>query len=372
MSRAKSLKDLMRIRAHNREFLESINGNLGTALGFKKRTGQPLSKEPAILVFVPQKINPKWIPRSQRIPNKLKGPGNLWCALDVVEGEKAEDVQDLKPVEPGTDELCERLRGWAEKICPGSQISCWRDEANRSYDIGTLAAFARRRSDGKLGFLTNQHVALSEGKKLYHPIPWGIHLGTTAKTIEHLRDEEYYGSNVDEPHTYVRLDGAFVELSNDVNLKDVKPQIMGVGQLGAVKKISLDDMSIIGQRIIHVGRTTGLRRGIIAAFAYEYIDDKDVTIYTDLLIAGCDGQPFSTYGDSGSLIVLENEELNPIGLLWGGWQEKLRIGYSQENWTYGVSLSPLLDLLEIDLVLEGKDLKSSHRLEGRESVQWFR
>jgi hypothetical protein len=355
MSRAKSLRDLMRIRAHNREFLKSIDGNLGTALGYKKRTGQPLSKEPAIIVFVPQKINQKWIPGSQVIPNKLKGPGNLWCRLDVVEGGKA-DAKDLKTVEPGTDELCERLRGWDKKICPGSQISCLRDEANRSYDLGTLAAFAKRRSDGKLGFLTNKHVAMAEGKKLYHPIPCGIHLGTTTQTIEYLKDEEYYGPDIDEPNTYVRVDGAFVELSDNVNLRDLKPQMMGVGQLGTVRQITFDDMSIIGQKVIHVGRTTGLRRGIIAAFAYEYVNDKEDTIYTDLLIAGYDNQPFSTYGDSGSLIVLENEELNPIGLLWGGWQEKLRTGYSIENWTYGVFLSPLLNLLEIDLVLEGNHL----------------
>jgi hypothetical protein len=86
------------------------------------------------------------------------------------------------------------------------------------------------------------------------------------------------------------------------------------------------------------------------AFGYEFIDDRDVTAYTDLLIIGDDDIPFSTHGDSGSLIVLDNPELNPIGLLWGGWQEKLRTGYAQENWTYGISLSRVLDSLDIDLV----------------------
>jgi len=62
MAEAKSIKDLMCIRAHNRQFLDSINGNLGTALGFKKKTGEEISQQPAIIVFVPQKINPKWIP----------------------------------------------------------------------------------------------------------------------------------------------------------------------------------------------------------------------------------------------------------------------------------------------------------------------
>jgi hypothetical protein len=34
---------------------------------------------------------------------------------------------------------------------------------------------------------------------------------------------------------------------------------MGVGNLGPMKTISLDDISIIGQRVLRVGRTTGLR-----------------------------------------------------------------------------------------------------------------
>lgn len=57
MSRAQSLKDLMRNRAHKRAFLGSINANLGTALGFKKPTDGELTDELAISVFVPVKIN---------------------------------------------------------------------------------------------------------------------------------------------------------------------------------------------------------------------------------------------------------------------------------------------------------------------------
>ncbi len=109
-------------------------------------------------------------------------------------------------------------------------------------------------------------------------------------------------------------------------------------------------MSIIGQKVLRVGRTTGLRRGTIVAFGYEFHDEMDATAYTDLLIIGDDGIPFSTHGDSGSLIVMDNEDLNPIGLLWGGWQEKLRTGHAQEKWTWGISLSRVLDALEIDLV----------------------
>lgn len=64
---------------------------------------------------------------------------------------------------------------------------------------------------------------------------------------------------------------------------------------------------------------------------------------------------FLNHGDSGSLIVLDNEELNPVGLLWGGWQEKLRTGHAQENWTYGIVLSRVLDALEIDMVTNNEE-----------------
>ncbi len=47
--------------------------------------------------------------------------------------------------------------------------------------------------------------------------------------------------------------------------------------------------------------------------------------------------PFSTHGDSGSLIVTRDDN-KAIGLLWGCWQEKLRSGFAQENWTYGIAL----------------------------------
>lgn len=376
MSEAKSLKDLMRIRAHNREFLESINHNLGTAIGFKKRTGQPLSKQPAIIVFVPQKINPKWIPEGQMIPEKLEGPDDLWCVLDVVEGGKAEPEYEppgeknklaeltldelerfvstrvrcvLNEVPRAEDELAEQLRGWADKVWSGSQISHWVKQDKGIYSVGTLGVFAKSRTDDSMGFLTNQHVGIEPGQKIFHPVPWGIHMGTTERVIEYVEDQKWYGPYVDEPEARVRADCAFVKLETGFN--DINPQMMGVGELGSVKNISLDDMSIIGKRVLRVGRTTGLRRGTIVAFGYEWEhEESGFTDYTDLLIIGDNNIPFSTHGDSGSLIVLDNEELNPIGLLWGGWQEKLHTGYAQENWTYGIALSRVLDALEIDLI----------------------
>ena len=347
MAEAKSLKDLMRIRAHNRKFLDEVNGTLGTALGYKKPTNSPITKQPAVIVFVPQKIHPKWLPKARQLPKELKGPDGLWCALDVVEGGKAEAET---PVAQAYDELTERLRGWDEQIWAGSQISHWVDESKGSYSMGTLGAFVRRKHDKALGLLTNQHVGIKPTQKLYHPVPWGTHLATTEQVLEYVQDQDWYGTLVDEPNTSVRVDCAFARLTPQFPLTDIEPDLLGIGPVGSVKPIQLDSMFPVGEKVLRVGRTTGLRKGTVVAFGYEFHDEANIATYTDLLIVGDDNIPFSTHGDSGSLIVTDDKEHRALGLLWGGWQEKLRTGYAQENWTYAIALSRVLEALALDLV----------------------
>jgi hypothetical protein len=257
------------------------------------------------------------------------------------------------------DELSEALRGWDEQIWVGSQISHWIKDMPGWYSTGTIGAFVKSRSnDKKLGLLTNMHVGIESGQKLYHPLPNGMHIATTDRVIEWVDDQEWYGSFTDEPNARVRADCAFAKIDPSFDVSNLNVQMMGVGQLGRLWPISLDDMSIIGQRVLRVGRTTGLRRGTITAFGYEFEDEKSQTSYTDLLIVGDNDIPFSTYGDSGSLIVLDNQEMNPVGLLWGGWMEKLRTGHAQENWTYGISLGRVLDALDIDLVSDPEEIRA--------------
>jgi hypothetical protein len=69
-------------------------------------------------------------------------------------------------------------------------------------------------------------------------------------------------------------------------------------------------------------------------------------VYTDYLILG-DGEVFSDHGDSGKLIVTDDDRRNAIALLWGGWFEKLRRGVGQENWTYAIDINKVLDKLEV-------------------------
>ncbi|MFP5247093.1 MAG: hypothetical protein ACLGH0_10405, partial [Thermoanaerobaculia bacterium] len=74
--------------------------------------------------------------------------------------------------------------------------------------------------------------------------------------------------------------------------------------------------------VLKFGRSTQLTRGRITAFALLNLDvdypelGTRISFDRQIEIAPADGTPFSTPGDSGSLVV--NEEGHPIGLLFAG------------------------------------------------------
>jgi WD40 repeat protein len=73
-------------------------------------------------------------------------------------------------------------------------------------------------------------------------------------------------------------------------------------------------------------------------------------VYTDFLIIGEDGRAFSWKGDSGKVIVTDDDDHRPVALLWGGWQERLRQGHEQEIWSYAIDLGKVLDRLDLALL----------------------
>ena len=98
-----------------------------------------------------------------------------------------------------------------------------------------------------------------------------------------------------------------------------------------------------------MSRTRGVQRGTVAGYAYEWRDGEE-SIYTDLLVIGEEGEVFSDKGDSGKILVTDDEVHRPVALLWGGWQERLRQGREQENWTYAIDLGKVLDRLHLQLL----------------------
>ena len=242
------------------------------------------------------------------------------------------------------------MRGWDEKVWCGSQIARPDPENVTDSILATVGCFIRDKNTKRIGLLTNRHFAMEDGTKVYHPYRWGLHLATTKRSIIDVNADEWYNLKTNEPDPYVGVDCAFVQIADTFPLSDIEPELAGVGKLGELKEVNFDDMSIIGQKVLKVGRATGLTKGTIIAFSYEYRDAPGETEYTDFSIVGENGYPFEGPGDSGSIIVSDDNNHNPLGLLWGGEIRKIRTGHKQEYWTGANSLSRILSLLDVEIV----------------------
>lgn len=363
---ATTLLELMTIRAFHSKILRRFS--LGTAIGFRIRGGA-LTDIPAILVFVAHKVHRQWLNHVQCLPAALEGPGGVWCDVDVVEfsyyGAPAQT-----PKEQLYTELADGLRGSDSCVGSGSQVA-----SQETY--GTLGAIVRSRTGNReVGFLTNRHVAVDldyPNQKMFHPLPPslgpGVYLGAVERATSFITDDLWYGIFAGtNPETFVRADGAFIPFAEDFNMNNVITSIRGVGDIGEVHRIDLQSPinSLIGRQVIKVGRSSGLTTGTIMAYALEYNDEKGICFLTDFLVVGENQQTFDLEGDSGSLILLtgqNREKPRPVGIIWGGTANrgrlKLRVGQPPENWTSGVDLGRLLDLLELDLVTTNEALQDS-------------
>ncbi|KAF2309257.1 hypothetical protein GH714_001401 [Hevea brasiliensis] len=361
--RATTLLELMTIRAFHSKILRRYS--LGTAIGFRIQQGV-LTDIPAILVFVSRKVHKQWLSPIQCLPNALEGPGGVWCD-DVVEFSYF-GASEPTPKEQLYTEIVDDMRGGDLCIGSGSQV------ANQE-TYGTLGAIVRSQTGSRqVGFLTNRHVAVDldyPNQKMFHPLPPtlgpGVYLGAVERATSFITDDLWYGIFAGiNPETFVRADGAFIPFSDDFDMSTVTTSVKGIGEIGDVKIIDLQSSisSLIGKQVMKVGRSSGLTTGTVLAYALEYNDEKGICFLTDFLVVGENQQTFDLEGDSGSLIIMKGEngeKSRPIGIIWGGTANrgrlKLKVGQPPENWTSGVDLGRLLNLLELDLINTSQGLK---------------
>lgn len=363
---ATTLLDLMTIRAFHSKDLRRYS--LGTALGFRTRSGV-VTDTPAIIVFVARKVHKQWLNHLQRLPPALEGPGGIWCDVDVVEFSYY-GAPSVTPKEQVYTELAEGLRGSDPHIGPGSQVA-----SQETY--GTLGAIVRSKTGPRqVGFLTNRHVAVDldyPNQKMFHPLPPilgpGVYLGAVERATSFITDDLWYNIFASmNPETFVRADGAFIPFGDCFDMSRVNTTVKGVGEMGEVMVLDLQAPigSIVGKQVIKVGRSSGLTKGSIMAYALEYNDEKGICFFTDFLIIGENGQAFDLEGDSGSLILIMGEDgakPRPVGIIWGGTANrgrlKLRNGCEPENWTSGVDLGRLLDLLQLSVITSSEELAAA-------------
>ncbi|CAA6658073.1 unnamed protein product [Spirodela intermedia] len=268
------------------------------------------------------------------------------------------------------DELADGLRGSDPCIGSGSQVA-----SLETY--GTLGAIVKSRTGMRqVGFLTNRHVAVDldyPNQKMFHPLPPnlgpGVYLGAVERATSFITDDLWYGIFAGtNPETFVRADGAFIPFADNFDISNVTTLVKGVGEIGDVKCIDLQAPinSLIGRQVMKVGRSSGLTTGTVMAYALEYNDEKGICFFTDFLVVGENQKTFDLEGDSGSLIILtgqDDDKARPIGIIWGGTANrgrlKLKSGHAPENWTSGVDLGRLLDLLELDLITTTDSLQEA-------------
>ncbi|KAL1830804.1 protein NARROW LEAF 1 isoform X2 [Daucus carota subsp. sativus] len=365
---ATTLLDVMTVRAYHSKILRRFS--LGTAVGFRIRGGC-LTNIPAILVFVARKVNSQWLNYNQCLPTALEGPGGVWCDVDVVEFSYF-GAPAVTPKEEFYTELADGLRGSDPFLGSGSQVAS-------QVTYGTLGAIVKSRSGKRqVGFLTNRHVAVDldyPNQKMFHPLPPslgpGVYLGAVERATSFITDDLWYGIFAGtNPETFVRADGAFIAFAESFNISNVSTSVKGIGDIGEVNTIDLQSSinSLIGRQVMKVGRSSGLTTGTIMAYALEYNDEKGICFLTDFLVVGENQQTFDLEGDSGSLILLagqNGDKPRPVGIIWGGTANrgrlKLKVGQPPENWTSGVDLGRLLDLLELDLITTAEALQASVR-----------
>jgi hypothetical protein len=346
---AANLLDLLKIREGCRKKIDAINGNLGSALGFKHTKGRK-TDSPSILIFVPKKIREAQLAEDQVIPKELEihpdGEDTLYCKTDVVRGGKAQVLGDPPPLDKPNREIVEKLRGGGVGLVGGAQIGGY-NYAGRAY-VGTIGC-AVVDPDERTGLLTNEHVSGPVGRPIYFPEAGRKEIGKTSKSLNSVPDEVHYDGLVDEENASIRVDCGVVRLSPEAASAAV-PGLYEIGGLGEVLPVDRATMDVIGLDVISIGRSRGVQEGRVVAYAYEWRDEEDWSTYTDLLIIGVEpGGAFSFKGDSGKLIVTAAGS-RPVALLWGGWQERLRSGFEQENWTYAIEVAKVLEYLDVRIL----------------------
>lgn len=175
---------------------------------------------------------------------------------------------------------------------------------------GTLGFFARRNADGVVGLVSNNHVLAvcdggADGDDVLHPAPYDD--GVRELDVVAYLAGDYPRLDVEQP----LVDCAFARLRDGVSYD---PEIIADGLRLRPVLVPIGEQD----EVLKKGRTTGLTRGRIKAFAIDHCDVEyhefgTVFFNQQIEIESVGKTPFSKPGDSGSLIV--NPEGHPVALL---------------------------------------------------------
>jgi hypothetical protein len=218
---------------------------------------------------------------------------------------------------------------------PGGSIGHYRITA------GTIGAFARDRKTKRIVILSNNHVLANEndakvGDAILQPGDYDNGkrpkdaIATLARWVEL------------KPNRKNEVDAAIAFLKKSIDFDPLNYDAFG--KLAGVRTAPILEQIAVSK----VGRTTGLTRGRITATEVDDVvvsyDVGSVSFDDQIEIESTEDSPFSSGGDSGSLILDEN--MNACGLLFAGSEAG---GSNNRGLTYANPIAPVLTKLAIEL-----------------------
>lgn len=211
---------------------------------------------------------------------------------------------------------------------------------------GTLGFFARRRSDGAIGIVSNNHVIADhdlglDGDAVLHPSRCDG--GTAAANVVATLDGNYPKLRGGGRKL---ADCAFAALT--VAQPPLVGTLLGVNALKGVPAFPSQDPDIF-----KIGRTTGLTQGKVRSFDHDnlFVDYPVAHPFTAVFdnqieIESATAATFSDPGDSGSVIY--NSDFEPVGLLFS---ETASGGAANVGLQYAAPIAVVQTLLQVDLLI---------------------
>jgi hypothetical protein len=254
------------------------------------------------------------------------------------------------------DQICAMCRDEVEIRYIGRVIKLkapWHQQRNRPLRIGgsvghyritagTLGCFVRRREDGTVLILSNNHVLADENA------------GRIGDAI--LQPGRYDGGRQEEDRigalaALVRLDPRGTNLVDcavaglDTGIDHDHRHLTGIGRLAGVAPGPVTTDTVVAK----VGRTTGATRGRITAFELDNVVVSygigNLRFDDQIEIESTEDGPFSDGGDSGSLIV--DGDRRGAALLFAGSDQGGRNG---RGLTFANPLPTVLEQLGLELL----------------------
>jgi hypothetical protein len=267
-----------------------------------------------------------------RVQNSLMLEGQAIAAIRHV----AKNEVDIKYI----GQVQKRQGPWFQQSCRPVRIGC--SIAHFKVTAGSVGGFAQASAQAPM-VLSNNHVLANEndaavGDAILQPGPFdgGQNPGDKIGALTQFIPLDFTGVNT--------VDCAVATLDAGISFDSKNLDLLG--QLGGVRTATLD----VGDAVAKIGRTTGVTHGTVTAIELDNVavgyDNGNATFNGQIEIEGTGSLPFSRGGDSGSLIVDQNNLA--AALLFAGGETG---GANGMGLTFANPIGAVLQALSVTLIV---------------------